>query len=209
MNDKNENEILSENKASAPVSAQSSEQTEKSPSVFGAVFEWIEMIALYFSVAMLILILFFAHSPVNGDSMNPTLINGDVVIVNKFAYTPKNGDIIVCQSESYGLDTPLVKRIIATEGQTVYIDYENRTITVDGVLLREDYITQDTTPFDASDYLESTFTVPKGKLFVMGDNRGHLKSADSRYASVGFIDEGYVVGKVVLRLFPLNSIELF
>ena len=209
MNDNNENEIFSESQTDTPSSSDGADICEKTPSAFVAVFEWIEMIALYFSVAMLILILFFTHSPVNGDSMNPTLANGDVVIISKFAYTPKNGDIIVCQSESYGLDTPLVKRIIATEGQTVYIDYERRTITVDGITLNEDYITENDIPFDSSDYLESTFTVPKGKLFVMGDNRGHLKSADSRCEKVGFIDEGYVVGKVVLRLFPLNSMKIF
>ena len=169
----------------------------------------IEMIALYFSVAMLILIVFFTHSPVNGNSMYPTLSDGDVVIINKFAYTPKSGDIIVCQSESYGLETPLVKRIIATEGQTVYIDCEARTVTVDGKVLDETYISGESTPFDSSDYLEATFTVPKGKLFVMGDNRGHLESADSRYEKVGFIDEGYVIGKVVLRLFPLGEMKIF
>ena len=207
MNENNENEIIEQ--GIPAVVAADTEQTEKKPSAFHAVFEWIEMIALYFSVAMLILIVFFTHSPVNGDSMNPTLQNGDIVIINKFAYTPKSGDIIVCQSESYGLETPLVKRIIATAGQTVSIDYKNRTVTVDGKLLNEDYITNDNTPFDSSDYLENTFTVPEGKLFVMGDNRGHLKSADSRYEKVGFIDEGYVIGKVVLRLLPLGEIKIF
>ena len=208
MNDKNENEIIGDEQSIAPESAETA-TPEKKPSAFCAVFEWIEMIALYFSVAMLILIVFFTHSPVNGSSMYPTLEDKDIVIISKFAYTPKSGDIIVCQSESYGLETPLVKRIIAIEGQTVRIDCENRTITVDGKLLDEDYISNESTPFDASDYLEATFTVPKGKLFVMGDNRGHLQSADSRYEKVGFIDEGYVVGKVVLRLFPLSDIKIF
>lgn len=184
-------------------------EKEKKPSALYAVFDWAAMIALYFSVAMLVLIIFFTHSPVNGNSMNPTLQDGDLVIINKFAYTPKNGDIIVCQSESYGLDTPLVKRIIATEGQTVYIDYEKREITVDGKLLDEDYITDGTLPFDSSDYLESEFTVPKGKVFVMGDNRNHNGSADSRLEKVGMIDEEYIIGKVVLRLLPFNSIQTF
>ena len=181
MNEKNEHELIENAPSVAPATSESDKQDEKKPSAVCAVFEWIDMIALYFSVAMLILIVFFTHSPVNGDSMNPTLQDGDIVIISKFAYTPESGDIIVCQSESYGLETPLVKRIIATAGQTVSIDYENRTVTVDGKLLNEDYITSDTVPFDASDYLDGTFTVPEGKLFVMGDNRGHLKSADSRY----------------------------
>ncbi len=189
--------------------APQSEQPEKQPSPLYTVFDWISMIALYFSIAMLIFLIFFTLSPVVGNSMNPTLQNGDVVILSKFAYTPKNGDIIVCQSESFGLDEPLIKRIIATEGQKVQIDYQNRKITVDGKVLDEDYITGGTNPFDPSTYLEDEFTVPKGKLFVMGDNRTPEGSADSRSEGVGFIDERYVMGKVVLRLFPLNSIKIF
>ena len=184
-------------------------QGEKNESLLATVFEWVQMIALYFSVAMLILVIFFTHSPVNGSSMNPTLQDGELVIVSKLAYTPKNGDIVVCQSENYGFDKPLVKRIIATGGQTVSIDYERRQITVDGVLLNEDYITNDITPFDRSDYLSDTFTVPKGHVFVMGDNRGRGKSLDSRYESVGMIDERFILGKVVLRLFPFSEIKFF
>ena len=194
MNENSENVTASNNK----------------PSALYSLFDWVAMIALYFAIAMLVLVVFFTHSPVNGSSMNPTLSDGDVVIISKFAYTPKNGDIIVCQSsESYGLEKPLVKRIIATEGQTVSIDYTNRTVTVDGKLLDESYITSGTNAFDKSDYLEDTFVVPKGKVFVMGDNRTHGGSADSRLQEIGMIDEGYIVGKVVLRLFPLNSIKTF
>ena len=183
--------------------------TAAKPTVFSAVFEWVQMIALYFSVAMLILIIFFTHSPVIGTSMSPTLSDGDILIISRFAYTPENGDIIVCQSEKYGLDSPIVKRIIATEGQTVTIDYENRKITVDGVLLNEDYISGETTPFDASDYLDTTFTVPSGHVFVMGDNRGHRKSLDSRSSSIGMIDTRYILGEVVLRLFPISDFKFF
>ena len=179
------------------------------PSRISSVFEWVQMIALYFSVAMLVLIVFFTHSPVNGSSMSPTLTDGNLVIISKFAYTPKNGDVIVCQSESYGYGAPLIKRIIATEGQTVTIDYENRTITVDGVVLNEDYISQETTAFDKSNYLLDTFTVPEGKVFVMGDNRSHGGSLDSRDSKIGLIDERFILGKLVLRIFPINEFKFF
>ena len=89
------------------------------------------------------------------------------------------------------------------------IDYKNRKITVDGVLLNEDYISGEITPFDTSNYLSDTFTVPDGHVFVMGDNRGRGKSLDSRDSSIGMIDERFILGKVVMRLFPLNSLKFF
>jgi signal peptidase I len=181
---------------------------EKKPTVFSSVFETIETLALYFAIAITLLIVFFTHSPVIGSSMYSTLEQGDLLIVRKFAYVPENGDIIVCQSESYGLEKPLVKRIIATEGQTVRIDYDNWTVTVDGKVLDEDYITREALKsMHYSNYLEKEFTVPKNSVFVMGDNRN--SSIDSRDIRIGFIDERYIIGKVTLRLFPFNKIAIF
>lgn len=178
------------------------------PSLFSAVFETVETLVLYFSIAIAILLLLFTHSPVVGSSMDSTLKNGDLLIVRRFAYTPENGDIIVCQSENYGLEKPLVKRVIATEGQVVKIDYKAWTVTVDGKTLDEDYITKNTLrDMMNSDYLENEFTVPKNSLFVMGDNRNI--SVDSRSSEVGFIDTRYVVGKVSFRIFPFTSIQSF
>ncbi len=204
----NENENFDrENLLDSTESEQQSSEAKPSPLLVA--LDWIQMIAVYFSVAILILTVFFTHSPVVGSSMNPTLNNGDMLIISRFAYTPKNGDIIVCQSERYGLETPLVKRIIATEGQTVTIDSENRTITVDGVVLSEDYIHDSSTPFQPSDYLPETFTVEEGKVFVMGDNRFPGGSIDSRFQQVGMIDERYIIGRVLIRIFPLSEIEIF
>ena len=181
---------------------------EKKPSVFASVFETVETLALYFAIAITLLIVFFTHSPVIGSSMYSTLEQGDLLIVRKFAYVPENGDIIVCQSENYGLEKPLVKRIIATEGQVVKIDYEAWTVTVDGKVLDEDYITREALKdMHGSNYLEPEFTVPENSVFVMGDNRN--SSIDSRDSRVGFIDERYIIGKVTLRLFPFNKIAIF
>ena len=162
---------------------------------------------LCFAAGLIVLLLFFRHSPVVGSSMYPTLKDGDILIVSTFNYTPKNGDIIVCQSESYGLDTPLVKRVIATEGQTVTIDYQSWTVSVDGVTLDEGYINKDTAPMNPSNYLTETFTVPENHLFVMGDNRNG--STDSRDERIGFIDERYVLGKVSIRLLPFSEFKFF
>jgi len=190
------------------------EQTEEqiSPSLASkqklkSIFEWLELFVVYFALGIAVLTLGFKHCPVIGSSMYPTLKEGEMLVIRQFMYSAKAGDIIVCQSESYGLQTPLVKRVIATGGQTVSIDYETWTITVDGTVLSEKYVNRENKPMKPSDYLQDTFTVPDGKLFVMGDNRNG--SSDSRAEIIGFIDERMVIGKVTLRLLPISEFEIF
>ena len=179
----------------------SDEEPTKPKNTLKNIFEWVEMFAVYFAVGIAVLMLFIRHCPVNGESMMHTLNHEDLLILYTFCYTPENGDIVVCQSEKYGLDRPLVKRVIATEGQTVKLDYKSWTVTVDGVALDEDYIwKREGKQMNASDYLPEEFTVPEGHVFVMGDNRNNSK--DSRSSEIGFIDERYVVGKVWIRIAP-------
>jgi signal peptidase I len=189
---------------------QTEEQTtpsQASKNKFKSIFEWLELFVIYFALGITLLTLGFRHCPVVGSSMYPTLKDGEMLIIRQFMYSAKAGDIIVCQSETYGLQTPLVKRVIATGGQTVSIDYKNWTVTVDGTVLSEDYVNRENKPMKPSDYLEDTFTVPEGKLFVMGDNRNG--SSDSRVEIIGFIDERMVIGKVSLRLLPISEFEIF
>jgi signal peptidase I len=196
---------MNENEELQQLSEEEMPQKSSGSGIFASLFEWVETLTLYFAIAMAVLTLLFTHSPVVGSSMYPTLEQGDILIIRKLGYTPKNGDIIVCQSEVYGMDKPLVKRVIATGGQTVEIDYKTWTVKVDGVTLDEDYINYKPDVYmTRSDYLPDKFTVPDGKVFVMGDNRND--SWDSRLETVGLIDERNVLGKVSFRLLPLRKI---
>ena len=165
--------------------------------------EWVK--AFVFAGIIVALIFGFVIRPVEvlGHSMEPTLQNSDRLIEWMLFYTPKQGDIVIL-SEKTGLDEALVKRVIATEGQTVEIN-EAGEVLVDGVLLNEDYIYEPIDQAHLGDW-EYPVTVPEGCIFVMGDNRNH--STDSRYAEVGFVDVDEVIGKVFLRLSPLSAFGL-
>ncbi len=144
-----------------------------------------------------------------GPSMTPTLLEGDnVALLSNFFYTDMEaGDIVVLRVPTYDPDQAIVKRVIATEGQTVDIDFETASIYVDGVCLEEDYINDMTLPLiNYADGLQYPVTVPEGCLFVLGDNRNH--SADSRYAPIGLIDERYVLGKALTVVYPLSRIGI-
>jgi signal peptidase I len=130
--------------------------------------------------------------------MTNTLQDGDwLVAVQKSEY--ERGDIIIITQPNY-FNEPLIKRVIATEGQTVDIDFTEGVVYVDGVALDEPYINAPT--HEPEDFTEPV-TVPEGCVFVMGDNRN--RSTDSRSERVGCLDERLILGKVFLRLTPLNK----
>lgn len=135
---------------------------------------------------------------VDGHSMVPTLQNGDrLLVLNSMLYDDyKYGDIVVLRKESF-LTEPIVKRVIATEGQTVDIDFANGIVYVDGVALEEDYINDLTYTDEGTEF---PLTVPEGAIFVMGDNRN--RSDDSRNSALGTVDTRYVIGRAVFLLFP-------
>ncbi len=137
---------------------------------------------------------------VSGDSMYPTLHDHDylVLLSNVFYREPQAGDIVVLTVPAFQTE-PIVKRVIATEGQTVDIDFEAGEVYVDGVLLDEPYIYEQTyRNYELG--LEYPATVPEGCVFVLGDNRNN--STDSRYAPIGMVDERYILGKVMFLVFP-------
>ena len=161
---------------------------------------------LVFVLAALILVFTFVVRVivVSGESMENTLQNGDSMLVWCLGYTPKQGDVVVVTQRSYQNDS-LVKRVIATEGQRVDIDYNTGTVCVDGVALQEDYIKE---AMRVPIYGEGVnhVTVPEGCIFVMGDNRND--SADSRFPDIGVIDTRCVIGRAVMVLFPFQDLTL-
>ena len=161
---------------------------------------------LVFVLAALILVFTFVVRiiVVSGSSMENTLQNGDSMLVWCLGYEPKQGDIVVLTQRSYQEDS-LVKRVIATEGQRVDIDYDTGTVYVDGTPLEEDYIKE---AMKVPNYGEGVnhVTGPQGRIFGMGGNRND--SADSRYPSIGIIDTRSVIGRAVMVLFPFQDFTL-
>lgn len=135
---------------------------------------------------------------VQGPSMIPTLQDGDRLLVlnSHLCGEYQVGDIVIASKASFD-DDPIVKRVIATEGQTVDIDFALGRVYVDGVLLEEDYINDLTYREEGTSF---PLTVPEGEVFLMGDNRNH--SNDSRDSRLGTVDTRELIGKAVLLVFP-------
>ena len=149
----------------------------------------------------------FRTIQVSGDSMFPTLRNNDQLILQSVYPEPQNGDIVVTAQPdgSPVIEDVLVKRIIATEGQTVALEYNgigSFDVYVDGVKLDEPYIAERVVR--TLDY-NGPVTVPDGYVYVMGDNRNN--STDSRDDRVGMIREEYVMGKAIFKAAPFGAIE--
>ena len=161
-------------------------------------YEWVQ--ALVCSVLAVVLLFTFVVRliGVDGHSMVPTLQDGDRLLVLNSLWDDdyQYGDIVVLRKDTF-MEEPIVKRVIATEGQTVDIDFAAGNVYVDGELLEEDYINE---PTYVEEGTEFPLTVPEGSIFVMGDNRNH--SSDSRSSDLGTVDTRYVIGKAVFLLFP-------
>lgn len=139
---------------------------------------------------------------VDGHSMEDTLHHGDIVLVRSIGYVPRQGDIVVLTDKTFRSGS-IIKRVIATEGQTVDIDYATSTVYVDGEPLVEDYIKEARWDLYADNGVNH-ITVPEGHIYVMGDNRNG--SSDSRDPGLGAVDVRCVIGQAVMVLFPLSDL---
>ncbi len=175
------------------------EKIEKKPTKAQALVIYLHDIVYLLSAMILVLLLVFRVVVVSGTSMNMTLLDGDYLLLlsNTFYRTPEQGDIVVVSKENFDNGAAFVKRVIATEGQTVDIDFGAGIVYVDGVALEEPYINNLTTN---SGGVQFPLVVEKGCVFVLGDNRGISK--DSRYPDIGLIDTREILGKAIFLVIP-------
>ncbi len=184
-------------------------KTEKKNSAARETFEWLEVVVSALLAVVIIFTFAFRVATIVGDSMENTLIENEKVIITDWFYTPKAGDIVVISrnidnnSDSSLDNGPIIKRIIATEGQTVNIDFAAGIVYVDGVALDEPYTK---TPTNLKYDVKFPVRVPEGHVFCLGDNRNEsLDSRDTRIGNNGMIDERYILGRAVLRVLPLSK----
>lgn len=203
MNGNNDTEFLGGNS-----------EIERKDKVKADIYDWIEVFVSALAIVVIMLSFVLRIVTVKGHSMERTLSDSQVVVMSNMFYTPAQGDIIVIQQNGGYFETPIVKRVIATGGQTLSIDFEKWEVKVDGNVIDESsYVYFRNTSMDVEEYYSvydayldtnGVMTVPEGYLFVMGDNRN--ESSDSRSIYVGFVRESEVLGKVVFRMFPINKI---
>lgn len=166
---------------------------------YSEVYEWMQSLVSALLVCVLVFAFLFRIIGIIGPSMQNTFHDGDSVVISKLFYEPKQGDVVVLRKLSFQKE-PIIKRVIAVAGQTVDIDFEKGIVYVDDQALTEPYTAELTlTPLD----FDGKITVPENCVFVMGDNRNN--STDSRSSLIGCVDTRYIMGKVLLRLLPIDQ----
>ena len=166
-------------------------------------YEWLEEIVIAHTLVVLVFTFLFRVVTVTGESMLPNFVEGQKLIVTNLGHSVEQGTVVVATNV---LSEPIIKRVIATEGQTVDIDYETGTVYVDGEPVDETLFGLEngitTRPYSMLEAMVFPQTVPVGCVFVLGDNRSVSK--DSRYTEVGMVDTRHILGEAVFTLYPFD-----
>ena len=188
---------------------------DKKDSALKSFFEWIDSFVISFVAVVIIFTFFLGKVKVDGESMMDTLIDEDQLVISSFMYNPEKGDIVIVSrnpenkvdKEFNQTRQPIVKRVIATEGDTIEITPDGKVL-VNDIEQDEPYIKDyELNLGTPQEHLISKQTVPEGRIFVMGDNRHN--SHDSRKNDIWMIDKRYVLGKVLFRIFPFETVKSF
>ena len=164
-------------------------------------YDWIQCIITALIICVVVFSFFIRVIDVSGSSMNPTLQDGNKMLVSDLFYKPKVGDVVIFKKDEYDPDKALVKRVIATEGQVVNIDFEKGIVYVDGEAIEESYISELTR--NKLDFIGPQ-TVPENCVFVMGDNRN--ASTDSRDERIGMVDVRLIIGRAYCVIYPTSEL---
>ena len=174
------------------------------------IWEWVQAIVIALVVALLLRNYVLTLAKVSGESMEPTLQHADRLYVNRMAYTPKKGDVVIFEPAS-DPGRPYIKRVIATEGDKLYIDFSNGKVYLNDELLDEPYISEPTKltgsyieflMLSGNYSKENPIEIKEGYFWAMGDNRNASK--DSR--ELGQIPVDELIGHAVFRFWPLNNL---
>ena len=169
------------------------------PVRFRGLYDWMQSIVMVFLAVVLLLTFAGRTMAVRLDSMTPTLLDGDRMIVRSIFYSPRRGDVIVFSRHDFEDGAALVKRIIGLEGDVIDVNTDSGHIYLNGRALMEPYTNG---PVHRAGDMSYPFTVPAGHVFVIGDNRNH--STDSRHRVIGAVDEREILGQVIAVIMPFN-----
>ncbi|MBQ7128451.1 MAG: signal peptidase I [Clostridia bacterium] len=198
------------------------EEVEEKSSFGNTLLEWLDSLVISFIVVVLLFTFFLGKVKVDGESMNNTLQDSDQLIISDFMYKPQRKDIVIISRNPKNIygdsaeNEPIVKRVIAVAGDTIEITDDNKVLLNDEEIDEpyiKDYALGTGTPNDEfkkemkRQSLGDKLKIPEGRIFVMGDNR--YNSHDSRKGDIWLVDERYVLGKVLFRIYPFDSIDTF
>ncbi len=209
----NENNFNSDIDFECDTQEQNEVTIQNQSTVKAFVFDWLEVLVHAIIAVVICFSFLFRIATIDGPSMENTLQDQERVIISNLFYKPQVGDIVVIsrnvENSVYTMtddNTPIIKRIIAMEGQTVDIDFEEGIVYVDGIALDEPY-TKTPTTLKYPDGIDFPVTVDEGCVFVLGDNRNEsLDSRSKRIGEYGMIDTRYILGHAVYRVFPFDKI---